>query len=474
MITRTTILQCLRTIWNLLVSQGEYVQSIVESKKSYLPGKIAAACLFASIAGVSAPSKAHDHHEGLNRPEISAIPRQKVKNPRAPQKKFVVTDERAFVANVCKLIEEAALRQKLPPGFLAKLIWKESRFDPNAISPVGAEGIAQFMPFTADAWGLRNSFDPQTAIDASSRLLGYLSRGYGNLGLAAAAYNAGEGRVDRWRSGKSGLPAETQDYVYSITGHRAKEWARAPYPNPGFVLDEVVPFQRSCTQFPIVRAPLQRRFANTYYNRGLRLSRKKDYANAINRYSVAIRLKPNFPHAYNNRGIVFRKIGDYETAIANYDAAIKQKPDYAAAYNNRGYAKRKLKRYEEALQDYEKALKYKSNYTAAYFNRGVVKAKLGKHQAAIVDYTTALKFNSKHALALFHRGRSRLELGKKAAAEADFNRAIAAKPKFAVAYFVRATLLHSQGKKQRARKDYQKSVALNPTFAKTRYKKYFR
>ncbi len=69
---------------------------------------------------------------------------------------------------MCSTIEAAANKQGLPPGFFAKLIWKESRFDPNAISPAGAEGIAQFMPYTAANWGLENSFEPVEAIEASS------------------------------------------------------------------------------------------------------------------------------------------------------------------------------------------------------------------------------------------------------------------------------------------------------------------
>jgi len=440
-------------------------------------GRIAATTGFLGALGVlvlSIGADAHDHHPALplelEKTAAIAVP----KAPAVPKKRFTVTDEDKFVENVCRLIEEAAVRQKLPPGFLAKLIWKESRFDPNAISPKGAEGIAQFMPFTAAAWGLKNAFEPAEAIDASSRLLGYLARGYGNLGLAAAAYNAGERRVDLWKSGKSGLPAETQDYVYSITGYRAKEWTKPNPPPARFVLDEVRSFQTACTQLRLIRAPLQRRFANTYYNRGLALTRKKDYVNAINRYSVAIRLKPNFPHAYNNRGIIYRKIGDYRTAIANYDAAIRQKSDYAVAYNNRGYAKRKLGLFEAALADYDKAIKHKSNYVAAYFNRGFANAKLGRTKEAIADYTTAIKLRPKHALALYNRARAKLEIGKTSAAESDFTRAIAIEPKFAKAYYRRAALRHSLGKRAIALKDYKRSVALNPAFGKSRYRKPFR
>ena len=60
-----------------------------------------------------------------------------------------VKSNSSFIVDVCKRIEGAARKWKLPPAFFARLIWRESRFDPNAVSPVGASGIAQFMPGTA-------------------------------------------------------------------------------------------------------------------------------------------------------------------------------------------------------------------------------------------------------------------------------------------------------------------------------------
>src|SRR5258707_12521896 len=104
----------------------------------------------------------------------------------------------ATIGRICNLIETHAGRNQLPADFFARLIWKESRFDPNAVSPVGAEGIAQFMPGTAKMRGLVNPFDIEQAIPASAKYLAEMKVGYGNLGLAAAAYNAGESRVSRW------------------------------------------------------------------------------------------------------------------------------------------------------------------------------------------------------------------------------------------------------------------------------------
>lgn len=125
---------------------------------------------------------------------------------------------------ICSLIDQAAARHRLPVDFFTRLIWKESRFRPNAVSPKGAQGIAQFMPGTAALRGLADPFDPLEAIPASAHYLRDLADRFGNLGLAAAAYNAGEKRVTDWRAGSGGLPYETRDYVISITGLSAEDW----------------------------------------------------------------------------------------------------------------------------------------------------------------------------------------------------------------------------------------------------------
>ena len=379
-----------------------------------------------------------------------------------------------FVAQVCERLQEQARNWNIPEAFLARLIWKESRFDANAISPKGAEGIAQFMPATARLRGLADPFDPNSAIAAAASYLSDLHAQFGNWGLAAAAYNAGENRVYLWRAGRSGLPGETKDYVYSITGYRARKWKRRAPPADRFVLDEVLSFQEACNQFAVIEAPLQRLFANTYFNRGLALTRKKQYIEAIAQYSVAVRLKQIFPHAYNNRGLIYRRIGDYEKAIANYDAAIKQKPGYAAAYNNRGYAKRKLGRFRQAIDDYDKAIKLKADYTAAFFNRGFAKAKLGRFKEAVIDYSFAIRLKPAHALALYNRALAHVKSGNTRHAGEDFSQAIAANPRFAKAYYHRAILWQSLGKSNLALKDYQSSVALNAAFGRQRYKNAFK
>ena len=133
-------------------------------------------------------------------------------------------ERRSFADTVCSEIDDRASEHGLPQSFIARLIWKESLFDPGAVSPKGAQGIAQFMPGTAKLRGLDDPFDAKKALAASAAYLAELRTRFGNLGRAAAAYNAGEERVRKWLSGTGGLPYETQDYVFSITGHGHEEW----------------------------------------------------------------------------------------------------------------------------------------------------------------------------------------------------------------------------------------------------------
>src|ERR1700680_1672995 len=116
----------------------------------------------------------------------------------------------------CQTLQSAALANDLPLEFLTRLIWQESRFNDFAVSRAGAQGIAQFMPATASGVKLANPFDAVAAIDKSAQLLRSLRMQFGNLGLAAAAYNAGPNRVSDWLAGRRALPQETLHYVRVI------------------------------------------------------------------------------------------------------------------------------------------------------------------------------------------------------------------------------------------------------------------
>jgi len=136
------------------------------------------------------------------------------------------------LATLCGIVETAARQEGLPVNFFTRLIWRESAFHSGAVSPAGAQGVAQFMPGAASDRGLADPFDPAAAIPASAKFLAELAHRFGNLGLAAAAYNAGPNALADWLAGKGVLPLETQDYVLAITGHDVEEWRGANPPSP--------------------------------------------------------------------------------------------------------------------------------------------------------------------------------------------------------------------------------------------------
>jgi hypothetical protein len=127
-------------------------------------------------------------------------------------------------------VEASAKEEGLPVDFFTRLIWRESAFRMHSLSPAGAMGVAQFMSGTASERGLADPFDPATAIPASAKLLAELARRFGNLGLSAAAYNAGPMALTNWLASKGTLPFETQHYVLAITGHEVEEWRAAEPP----------------------------------------------------------------------------------------------------------------------------------------------------------------------------------------------------------------------------------------------------
>src|SRR5438067_1048137 len=134
--------------------------------------------------------------------------------------------------SVCLMIEAAARTNGLPLEFFARVIWQESRFQSDAVGPVTrsgqrAQGIAQFMPGTASERRLLDPFDPVQALPKSAEFLSELREQFGNLGLAAAAYNAGPRRVQEWLAGTGPMPQETRNYVVAITGSTVDDWAGA-------------------------------------------------------------------------------------------------------------------------------------------------------------------------------------------------------------------------------------------------------
>jgi soluble lytic murein transglycosylase-like protein len=121
------------------------------------------------------------------------------------------------------IIFRAGERYGVDPRFIHAVIWQESKYKVRARSYVGAQGLMQLMPATAKRFGCEDAHDPAANIDAGTKYLRFLLKRFnGNVSLALAGYNAGEGAVDKY----NGVPpySETQNYVRIITGRYGKTY----------------------------------------------------------------------------------------------------------------------------------------------------------------------------------------------------------------------------------------------------------
>jgi hypothetical protein len=192
--------------------------------------------------------------------------------PAAPAAQPTAPSTPPTADDICRAVEQDAAENELPVEFFARVIWQESRFNALAVSRKGAQGIAQFMPSTADWRGLADPFDPIEALKDSASYLHDLKTRFGNLGLAAAAYNAGPGRVAAFLADKRPLPGETRDYVAIITGWTADEWASASPPQTS---ETTIPQGVPCTRLAnLILAPKaeQQRIASYVPKWGMQLA----------------------------------------------------------------------------------------------------------------------------------------------------------------------------------------------------------
>ena len=217
------------------------------------------------------------------------------------------SDRNALAAKICAVAEQESKVNTIDSAFFARLLWRESLFDPNVVSDAGAQGIAQFMPETAKRRGLADPFEPLSAVKASASFLSDLRNQFGNLGLAAAAYNAGEQRVINWQAGKGGMPDETRDYVMFITGRSVEDWKShdAVFPVPA--IGKESSFNENCVALALRKGEM----AGTH----LRSAAHQPWGallaagfNESRTVSMFQRLKLRFPHIIANRDpLILRK-----------------------------------------------------------------------------------------------------------------------------------------------------------------------
>jgi len=185
--------------------------------------------------------------------------------------------------------------------------------------------------------------------------------------------------------------------------------------------------------------------AYTHFHRGFacqnradevptRKEKQRQYEEAINHYTEAIKSKPNLGEAYNNRGNAYYEKEELDKAISDYDTAIKLNPDDAEAYNNRGNAYQAKGDFDQAITDHTQAIQLNPDYAEAHNNRGVVHGRKGNFDQAITDHTQAIQLNPDYANAYNNRGvvyEGKDDFDK---AIQDYTQAIQLTPDYANAY----------------------------------------
>ncbi|SFK13248.1 lytic transglycosylase domain-containing protein [Bradyrhizobium sp. cf659] len=186
----------------------------------------------ASLVVAALLASATEVAAGDSSPARTNVAVPSVEELATPPQKAADARESDTRESICLIVEAAARDANLPLEFFARVIWQESRFQADAVGPMTrsgehAQGIAQFMPGTASERGLLDPFNPVQALPKSAEFLNELRNQFGNLGLAAAAYNAGPRRVQEWLAGTGPMPEQTRNYVYAITGATVEAWAKA-------------------------------------------------------------------------------------------------------------------------------------------------------------------------------------------------------------------------------------------------------
>ena len=134
-----------------------------------------------------------------------------------------------------------------------------------------------------------------------------------------------------------------------------------------------------------------------YRNRGDEVTdikeKQKEYKEAINHYTKAIKLKPDFPEPYYNRGNAYSEIGALDLAIKDFNMALALNLNDFESYNNRGTVYAKKGDFDTAIKDYDTAIRFKPDYAGAYNNRGFLYNSKGDFDTAIKDYRKAIELD---------------------------------------------------------------------------------
>jgi predicted O-linked N-acetylglucosamine transferase (SPINDLY family) len=200
----------------------------------------------------------------------------------------------------------------------------------------------------------------------------------------------------------------------------------------------------------------------TLYNYGLVLKALKRPAEALERFSQALKINPSVASSWNNRGTVFNDLKRYDDAVGDFDRAIQLDAEYAEAFFNKGKSLTFLKRLDEASTAFENALALKPNLAEAWLGRGNVFCKRKQYDDAFAAYDRALALKAELAEGWLGRGNAFQELRRYREALASFERAAALKPDLVEAWIGCGEMFARLKRHDEAARAYARVLEIDP------------
>ncbi|NMB80134.1 MAG: tetratricopeptide repeat protein [Methanomicrobiales archaeon] len=191
-------------------------------------------------------------------------------------------------------------------------------------------------------------------------------------------------------------------------------------------------------------------FADAHNQRGVALSRLRDYAGALVSFEKAAALNPELVEAWYNSGVMLNELGRHSEALAAYDRALSLNPGYLNAITKRGFTLGELKRYDEAMQMLDAAVSRQPGDAVAWNNRGYVLKNLGKYADAVASYDHALDHNPYEPSSWNNRGIALKEMGRYEDAATSFKKATELAPDDPAIWRNRLAVLRSLDRHQEA------------------------
>lgn len=199
-----------------------------------------------------------------------------------------------------------------------------------------------------------------------------------------------------------------------------------------------------------------------YFERGTRYVKEKRYKDAIDDFSMAIRLDPKSVGAFLNRGLVYGLMGNVALEIADYNRAIQINPRIAHAYFNRGTAYGKQNKTDLELLDYSKAIELNPNMLLAYYYRAEIYSKQGKKHLALQDLNDVIRIDPKYINAYIRRGNLHKDANRLNLAIADYTSAIKIDSGSSIAYYNRGVTHMLMKEYDLAIDDLSNAILLDP------------